>query len=95
MKTESSRRTLPLIPQVREELLKHKARQEEYRKVFRKAYSKEWKDCVCVSPEGEIIRPEYVANHFNVLLEENGLRVIRFHDLRHSCAVCWWHRVCQ
>ena len=30
MKTDTSRRTLPLIPQVREALLEHKAKQEEY-----------------------------------------------------------------
>ncbi|MEG0597809.1 MAG: phage integrase SAM-like domain-containing protein, partial [Oscillospiraceae bacterium] len=35
MKTDTSRRTLPLIPQVREELLAHKAKQAEYRKTFR------------------------------------------------------------
>jgi integrase len=52
MKTESSRRTLPLIPYVRDELLKHKARQEEYRRAFRKGYSKEWQSCVCVDPKG-------------------------------------------
>lgn len=86
MKTESSRRTLPLIPYVKEELLKHRARQEEYRKAFRKAYSKDWGDCVCVNARGEVIRPEYVTNHFHKFLEQNHLRQIRFHDLRHSCA---------
>ena len=86
MKTESSRRTLPLIPYVKEELLKHKAQLEENRKAFRKAYSKEWKNCVCVNPRGEIFRPEYVTMHFRKFLEQNNLRQIRFHDLRHSCA---------
>jgi integrase len=28
----------------------------------------------------------YVTNSFGKLLTENGLRKIRFHDLRHSCA---------
>jgi integrase len=86
MKTESSRRTLPLIPFVKDELLKHRARQEEYRKAFRKAYNNNWKACVCVDPQGVLFRPEYVTNHFKALLKEKGMRVIRFHDLRHSCA---------
>lgn len=86
MKTESSRRTLPLIPYVRDELLKHKARQEEYRKAFRKSYSKEWQNCVCVDPKGVILRPDYVTTHFKKFLEQNGMRVVRYHDLRHSCA---------
>ena len=28
----------------------------------------------------------YVTDHFRLLLKNNGLRHIRFHDLRHSCA---------
>ena len=35
---------------------------------------------------GKIIKPNYVTNHFKVLLKENNMRPIRFHDLRHSCA---------
>lgn len=86
MKTESSRRTLPLIPFVKKALLEHKAKQEEFRKVFKKAYSKEWKNCVCVNPTGEIFRPEYLTSHFRKFLASNHLRHIRLHDLRHSCA---------
>ncbi len=36
--------------------------------------------------KGILIKPGYVTNCFGKLLEENGLRKIRFHDLRHSCA---------
>ena len=35
---------------------------------------------------GKLFRPEYVTDHFRLLLKNNGLRHIRFHDLRHSCA---------
>ena len=35
---------------------------------------------------GNIIRPNYISEQFPKLLEKNGLRPIRFHDLRHSCA---------
>ncbi len=28
----------------------------------------------------------YVTDHFKVVLKENGLKPVRFHDLRHSCA---------
>lgn len=86
MKTESSLRTLPLIPFVREELLAHKARQEEYKKSFRKGYCKDWADCVCVFPTGEIVPPGYISSNFKRFLIEKGLRPIRYHDLRHSCA---------
>ena len=30
--------------------------------------------------------PAYLTTHFPAFLEKNGLRRIRFHDLRHSCA---------
>lgn len=83
MKTDASKRTLPLIPQVREELLKHKARQEEYRRSFGRSYNKEWTGCVCVDPTGNILSPDFVTRHFGLLLTEHGLRHIRFHDLRH------------
>jgi len=86
MKTDASKRTLPLIPQVREELLKHKARQEEYRRSFGRSYNKEWIGCVCVDPTGNILSPDFVTRHFGLLLTEHGLRHIRFHDLRHTCA---------
>lgn len=86
MKTETSRRTLPLISFVREELLRHKAQQESYRKAFGKGYSREWTDCVCVDAVGKIISPEKLTSHFPDFLEANNLRKIRFHDLRHTCA---------
>ena len=86
MKTKSSYRTLPLIPKVEEILLKERARQEEMKRVMRKAYSKKFEEYVCVDALGDILRPDYVTDHFAILLRTNGLRKIRFHDLRHSCA---------
>jgi integrase len=86
MKTDASKRTLPLIPQMREELLKHKKKQEEYRRAFGRSYCREWKDCVCVDPSGNILSPDFVTSHFGQLLTKYGLRKIRFHDLRHTCA---------
>ena len=34
----------------------------------------------------DCIKPQYLTVEFPKLLEKNGLRRIRFHDLRHSCA---------
>ena len=34
----------------------------------------------------ELVRPDYVSEHFKILLNKLLLRHIRFHDLRHSCA---------
>ena len=43
-------------------------------------------DFVCVDYRGTLIQPDYVTQKFQKLLNQYGLRRIRFHDLRHSCA---------
>lgn len=86
LKTKLSRRALGLIPYVKEELLKHKQKQEEHRKLFGKSYNKDYEEYVCVDALGNIFKPNYVSTHFPLFLENNNLKRIRFHDLRHSCA---------
>jgi integrase len=85
-KTKSSRRTLPLVQFVRERLLDLKTEQQENRRVCGKGYNKEYIAYVCVNSIGTLIRPNYVTENFKKFLRENGMREIRFHDLRHSCA---------
>lgn len=85
-KTKSSMRTLPLVPAFKEKLLSHKKQQEEYRRVCGRSYDKRYLDYVCVDEMGTLISPHYLTTAFPKLLEKNGLRHIRFHDLRHSCA---------
>ena len=85
-KTKSSHRTLPLVPEFKEKLLEQKARQEEYRRVCGKCYNTEYLEYICVDEMGNLLRPNYVTDTFKRVLEKNGLRPIRFHDLRHSCA---------
>lgn len=86
MKSKSSFRSLPLIPFVEEELIKEKEKQEEMQRVLRKTYNRSYLEYVCVNPLGNIIKPQYVTEHFKVLLRKHGMDQIRFHDLRHSCA---------
>ena len=52
----------------------------------RKCYNKKYLDYICVDEMGTLISPHYLTSAFPKLLEKNGLRKIRFHDLRHSCA---------
>ena len=86
MKSKSSFRSLPLIPFVEEELIKEKEKQEEMQRVLRKTYNRSYLEYVCVNPLGNIIKPQYVTEHFKVILRKHGMDQIRFHDLRHSCA---------
>ena len=85
-KTKSSLRTLPLVPFMRERLLELKEEQEENRRLCGRSYNKEYLGYICVTEIGDLIKPHYLTDSFPKLLEENGLRRIRFHDLRHSCA---------
>lgn len=39
-----------------------------------------------VNEIGDLIKPDYVTAGFTKLLKEHGMRQIRYHDLRHSCA---------
>lgn len=86
LKTKSSFRTLPLIPAMRELLLEQKEKQERFRALFKKSYCTDYLDYVCVDEMGQLFRPNYVTDHFKLLLHRHNLRHIRFHDLRHSCA---------
>ena len=85
-KTKSSMRTLPLVPFMRERLLALKDEQEENRRLCGRSYIKDYIGYVCVNEIGDLIKPHYVTESFPKLLKANGLRHIRFHDLRHSCA---------
>lgn len=85
-KTKSSMRTLPLVPFMRERLLALKEEQQENRRLCGRSYIKDYLDYVCVNEIGDLIKPHYVTESFPKLLKANGLRHIRYHDLRHSCA---------
>ena len=84
-KTKSSLRTLPLVPPIRDRLLMLKGQQDTYRRLCGKSYNRDYLGYLCVDEIGNIIRPNYVSEQFPKLLEKNGLRPIRFHDLRHMC----------
>lgn len=85
-KNKSSYRTLPLIDDIADRLLEFKGQQEYFKKAFGKSYYNKDKEYVFVKPDGKLTRPDYVSEHFKNLLKNLGLRHIRFHDLRHSCA---------
>lgn len=85
-KTDSSLRTMPLVTNFREMLLAKKEKQEPYRKLCGRSYCKEYLDYIFVNEMGERWKPRYLSDGFKRILEQNGLRRIRFHDLRHTCA---------
>ena len=86
VKNNSSFRTLPLINEIKSVLLEHKRKIEENRRLCKTEYNTNYLDYICVDSLGKILRPDYVTKHFKDVLKQNNLRLIRFHDLRHSCA---------
>ena len=85
-KTDSSLRTMPLVANFRAMLLAKKEKQEHYRKLCGRSYCKEYLDYIFVNEMGERWKPRYLSDGFKRILEQNDLRRIRFHDLRHTCA---------
>ncbi len=86
VKNNSSFRTLPLVKEIKDILLKHKEAIENNRRLCKKSYNPEYLDYIAVDSSGKIIRPDYITKHFGDILKKNELKKIRFHDLRHSCA---------
>ncbi len=90
-KTKSSLRTLPLVPPIEDLLLRMKTAQDAFKALCGNSYSKEYQEYVYVNQLGQLVKPEYLTTHFPIFLEKHGLRRIRFHDLRHSCATLLYH----
>lgn len=85
-KTKSSYRTLPLVPPFEELLRRLKQEQLVNQKVCGAAYCKKYLDYIYVNAMGELVKPNFITQHFEIVLKNHGLKKIRFHDLRHSCA---------
>lgn len=86
MKSRASYRTMPLPPEVEDVLLWHKERQKRNKRRLKKGYNSLYENFICVNELGDWIKLDYVCEHFKLKLQKNGLKEIRFHDLRHSCA---------
>ena len=87
-KNQSSYRTLPLVDDIIVVLQEHKKQIDENKKLCGNSYNKKYLDYICVDSMGKLFRPEYVTDHFTLIMDKNKdiLKKIRFHDLRHSCA---------
>lgn len=83
-KNNSSRRSFPMTPDIKQLLLELQTQQEKEKKFF----GKEYHDCDYVFrwPDGRPFSPDYVSDKFPRLLKANNMPKIRFHELRHSAA---------
>lgn len=85
-KTKSSFRRLPLIKPMEEYLLKLKHQEEENHALCGNFYCQKYNGYIYVNKIGELVKPGYITKYFPEFLEKTGMKRIRFHDLRHSCA---------
>lgn len=83
-KSKSSRRTFPLIEDVRELLLELKEQEQENRRLFGKEYLDN--PYIFKWPNGKPLDPDYVSRKFVKLIRAHELDAITLHGLRHSCA---------
>ena len=83
---EYSRRSQPLCPYTYNHLCYLRNQQLAQMQLCGGCYNQDYLDFVCVDNMGMLLQPDFVSQKFQSLLEKYGLRNIRFHDLRHSCA---------
>ena len=79
-------RIVPLLTAVKDILLNLKREQQERAEKYGQYYNRQYQDYICVDEVGKLIRPDTLTTHFKSFLVRNNLPVIRFHELRHSCA---------
>ena len=83
-KSKSSRRTFPLLGEIRELLLGLKAQEQENRCLFEREYIES--PYIFKWPNGKPLDPSYVSRKFVQLIKKHELDEITLHGLRHSCA---------
>ncbi|MEK4261925.1 tyrosine-type recombinase/integrase [Paenibacillus sp. FSL L8-0499] len=85
-KNKPSRRTLPLVPAFEELLLRIRELQALNKLICGNSYCTDYEEYIYLDKLGQRIKPGYITQNFTRTLKKNGLRHIRYHDLRHSCA---------
>lgn len=86
-KSDASRRSLPLVPQVEDALTRHRKQIEENKEFFGNTYNVEYEDFICVKENGDMIKPDYCTKGFSDLMKKLSInKNVTYHGLRHSCA---------
>jgi integrase len=88
VKTDGSARVIPIPSPLLSVLRAHRERQRRDRQLAGASWHEG--DYVFATMIGTPIEPRNVNRHFDKLCNSTGVRRIRFHDLRHSCASLLW-----
>lgn len=84
-KSDSGYRTLPLFDFIADLLQNYKNKYDENKKFFGNTYVNDYSNYICLMENGELMKPGFLSQKFSEILDNNNLRHIRLHDLRHSC----------
>ena len=85
-KSIHSNRKLPLYKEIKEALIEKQKRIKLNMELFKSNYITDYIDYVCVKDDGSLIKPNHISHRFLKVIRRNGLKEIRFHDLRHTIA---------
>jgi integrase len=87
-KTQKSLRSLPMDKTVEDFMMDYKAKQDEWKQNFKGKYDHSYDGYVYLWPDGHRVIPSWITATFHDFLKANFPpdKIIRFHDLRHSCA---------
>jgi integrase len=91
-KTEESQEPLPITGDIKQLLGQRIHENKKNRLLFGNKYDARYIGRLSVRADGSLITPQFVYRNFKRILNaQQDIPVIRFHDLRHTCAV--WHVV--
>lgn len=83
-KNHSSFRGYPMMPEIEDIFKEAKCKEITNRHLFGQEYQDN--EYVFKWDDGHAYSPDFISQKFHKLLEKHNLPMIRFHDLRHSCA---------
>ena len=86
IKIRQSDGTLQPVKPFEDFLLAIHDKQEINRRLCGDCYSTENEAYIYMNELGKLMKTNYLTQAFPLFLEKHGLRKIRFHELRHSCA---------
>ena len=83
-KSEDSNRMISAPPEVFEIIQRHVEKNRQHKELLAEEYNAQ--QLLVCRIDGRPIRPSSFSKEFGIMLKSKGLKNVRFHDLRHSCA---------
>lgn len=85
-KSKKGYRTLPIFPEIKQDILNKIKRIEECKKFYGNTYNHKYDGYLFVHDNGNFILPNYFTKRFGKIIRRNDLKSITPHGLRHSNA---------